>query len=209
MKKGIATLVGSMLLILSLSATSWAQTAKYKLDGRVGYLSNLDEEYESTAVMVLDFQYSFTSNIGLRFGAGFTNLQGPDRLLLDIPNLMQYLSSYISYRVGNVKIDQQYFYLNVVLSAGKKRLTPYICAGVGLYQFIFRQTIFGLLPIVEEEEALPLYWRDNNLGMMVGGGVDYYMTEFLSLKFEGLYQKILNDFIKQQFTFTAGFGFNF
>lgn len=209
MTKGIARLVGSMLLIVSLSAVSWAQTARYKLDGRVGYLTNLDKEYESTAVMVIDFQYSLSPIFGLRFGAGFTNLQGPDRLLLDIPNLMEYLSSYISYRVDNVKIDQQYFYFNVVVSAGKKRISPYMCAGVGLYQFIFRQTIFGLLPITQDEEPLPLYWRENSLGMIIGGGVDYYMTEFLSLKFEGLYQKLLNDFIKQQVTFTAGFGFNF
>jgi len=97
----------------------------------------------------------------------------------------------------------------VVISAGKKKLTPYMCAGVGVYQFLYSQTVFGLLPITEEEEPIPLYWRDNNLGMIIGGGVDYYMTEFLSLKFEGLYQKILNDYIKQQVTFTAGFGFNF
>lgn len=209
MKKGIARLVGSLLLIMSLSGICWAQAPRYKLDGRVGYLTSLDKEYDSTAVMVIDFQYALSSTFALRFGAGFTNLKGPDRLLLDIPSLMDYLSFYLSYRIDNVKIDQQYFYFNVVVSAGKRRFTPYVCGGVGLYQFIFRQTVFGLIPITEEEEALPLYWRDNNLGILIGGGVDYYMTEFLSLKFEGLYQRIMNDFVKQQVTFTAGFGFNF
>jgi len=209
MTKGIASLVGSLLLMMSLSAICWAQDARYKLDGRVGYLTSLDKEYESTAVMVIDFQYALTSTFALRFGAGFTNLEGPDRLLLDIPSLIEYLEDYLSYRVDHIKIDQQYFYFDVVVSAGKKKLTPYMCAGVGLYQFIYRQTAFGLLPITEEEEPIPLYWRDNNLGVIIGGGVDYYMTEFLSLKFEGLYHKILNSYIKQQVTFTAGFGFNF
>lgn len=209
MTKGIAKLVVSLLLMISLSGISWAQTTKYKIDGRVGYLTSLDKEYESTAIMVLNFQYSLTPNLALRFGAGFTNLQGPDRLLLDFPELMDMLRFYLSYRVDHAKIDQQYFYFDVVISAGKKKLTPYMCAGVGVYQFLYSQTVFGLLPITEEEEPIPLYWRDNNLGMIIGGGVDYYMTEFLSLKFEGLYQKILNDYIKQQVTFTAGFGFNF
>jgi len=97
MTKGIASLVGSLLLMMSLSAICWAQTARYKLDGRVGYLTSLDKEYESTAVMVLDFQYALSPIFALRFGAGFANLKGPDRLLLDIPSLIEYLEDYLSY----------------------------------------------------------------------------------------------------------------
>ena len=204
--------VAFLLLLWSLIAPlTMAQEdeAKYEINGKVGRLSHFSQDYESAVMIELNIVYSITKHIAISGGAAFANFNGPTEVLLPLEGLMEYLNTFAPLRIDNIRMDEQIFTGKLIFKGGGKKISPYFAAGVGAYQFRYRQNVFGTDPIFQEEIPIPLYHTETFFGINVGGGVDYYLSDFLSLKFEGCYHKIFYELIEKQLSIIGGFGFMF
>jgi len=197
-----------------ISSFSIAQDdTKYEFSGKVGGLSVLDQDYESTVMIELNIAYSITKHIAISGGAIFCNFRGPSEVLVGGEDFREYLETFAPLRIEPVQMDAQIFMAKLVFKTGGKKVSPYLAAGIGGYQFYYKQNVFGTSPIVIDDEPdevpMPIYFKETSFGVNVGGGIDFFMNDFLSIKFEGCYHKIFYELIEQQIAFSAGFGFNF
>lgn len=210
MKNNIMRLVFFILFMSLIAPFSIAQDeAKYEFSGKVGGLSPLSPDYESTVMIELDITYSITKHIAISGGAVFCNFLGPSEILIGGEELLEYLNTFAPLRIDAIRMDEQIFTAKIILKTGGKKVSPFIAAGIGGYQFYYKQNIFGKDPIFGGEISRPIYYKDTVFGINAGGGLDFYMNDFLSLKFEGCYHRVFHDFIQQQLTFSGGFGFMF
>jgi len=185
------------------------EEAKYEINGKVGKLSHFSQEYESTVMIELNIVYSINKHVAISGGAAFANFNGPSEVLLRLEGLMEYLNTFAPLRIDNIRMDEQIFTGKLIFKGGGKKISPYFAAGMGAYQFRYSQNVFGTDPIFKEEVPIPLYHTETYFGINVGGGVDYYLSDFLSLKFECCYHKIFYELIEKQLSINGGFGFMF
>ncbi len=106
-------------------------------------------------------------------------------------------------------MDEQVFTGKIIIKAGSKKISPYASFGLGGYQFRYRQNTYITNPMTLKQSAVPIYFQNTVLGFNVGAGLNFYMNDFLAIKFDGCYHKIFYELIEQQMTISAGFGFLF
>jgi hypothetical protein len=211
MMKNIIRLTLILLIMSFITSYVMAQEdeAKYEFNGKVGRLSSFGDEFESTVMIELNIAYSISKHIAISGGAIFTNFYGPNEVLLGGQELIDYLETYSPYRVDKIRMDEQVFTGKIIIKAGGKKISPYASVGLGGYQFRYRQNTYITNPLSLEESALPIYFQNTVLGFNVGAGLNFYMNDFLAIKFDGCYHKIFYELIEQQVTISAGFGFLF
>jgi hypothetical protein len=211
MVKNITKLALFFLILSVIASYAIAQEdeAKYEFNGKVGRLSSFSDDYESTVMIELNIAYSITKHIAVSGGAIFTNFQGPSQILLGGQDLLDYFETLSPYRVDKIRMDEQIFIGKIILKAGGKRFSPYASFGLGGYQFRYRQNVFVTNPLTLQESALPVYFQNTVLGFNAGAGLNFYLNDFLAIKFDACYHKVFYELIDKQMTISAGFGFLF
>ncbi|MCD6451806.1 MAG: outer membrane beta-barrel protein [Acidobacteria bacterium] len=185
-------------------------SGRYRFNGVAGYLHPGRTGCEDTTSVFLSFEYLFSRNVGMSFGGGFTNFRGPHEIMIGGQELKGYMEQFSPLDIRRPRLELQYGTIGLLLRFPAGKLAPYINLGVGAYQYTYTQDIFGRDPQTGQSGLpLPLFYRNTSFGVNGAVGMEYLITEFLSVKFEGNYQRIFSDLIKSQFVVNAGFGFIF
>jgi outer membrane protein W len=200
------------LVILSLPALGAKDkvSGRYRFNGVAGYLKPGCEGCEATTMVYLSFEYLLSRNIGLSFGGGFTNFQGPAEAMSGVTGLKEYLTQFEPIDIRRPRLELQYGGMGFLFRAPAGKVAPYVNIGIGAYQYSYSQDVFTIDPYTGETAAsIPIFYRKTYFGANAAVGMELLMTEFLSLKIEGNYMRIFSDLVPSQISVSAGFGFIF